>query len=309
MHGNYARDNFLISGVLQTQAVQFKMGPSQLLCKDLMGKLVFKDDALIIQDCSGSIGPGGFVLAGTVHNLLPYLFLSTPRLRGDAQLYMDYLDLDALRCGTCVSATPTSARPTKFAIAPRWALNLDCDIQQFHYGRFRGKNIRGRVKIKDHKLIAEKLQLGVSGGKVFPDGTIDTSTDDLNIHTVAKLQGVRIADLFYTFANFRQNFLMDHHLSGSVFSDVDLTMQTDKRGNMRWEALNATIDFRMVNGGLHDFAPIQQLAKYVDREHLANLRFSELKKPYPHQRENNLYSTDGSARQSDAPSIIGHAYF
>jgi len=277
MRGHYERENFRISGALQTQAAQFKMGPAQVPCKDLMGKLIFKDDALIIQDCSGSIGPGGFMLAGTLHNLLPHLFLAKPKLWGDVQFCTDYLDLDALRYGRSGSVTPTNVRLTKFNIAPQWFLNFDCDIQQFHYRRFQGKNIRGRVKVKDQKLIAENLQLGFSGGKVFLDGAIDASTDDLNIHTVAKLQSVRLADLFYTFENFRQDFLMDSHLSGKVSSDVDLTVQADRRGNMRWETLNAVIDCRMIDGGLHNFDPIQQLAKYMDREHLTNLRFSELK--------------------------------
>ncbi|MFM2428476.1 MAG: hypothetical protein RL012_360 [Bacteroidota bacterium] len=277
MRGTHARDNLHLSGALQTQAAQFKLGQSQLPCEEMMGKLVFQDNALIIKDFSGSIGPGSFILTGTVHNLFPYLLSGNQNICVVAKLYMDYLDLDALFYGKRVSTSPTSTTSAKFDIAPRWTLNLDCDIQQLHCRRFRGKNVRGEVRVKDQKLIAEKLQLGVSGGKVFLDGVLDASTDDLNIHTVAKLQGVRIADLFYTFENFHQHFLMDSHLGGEVFSDIDLTMQADKQWNMRWDVLQAAIDVRLSNGVLHDFAPIRQLAKYVDKEDLANLRFSELK--------------------------------
>lgn len=277
MRGTQTRDNLHLSGALQMQAAQFKLGQSQLLCKDLMGKLVFQDNALVMQDCSGSIGLGSFVLAGTVQNLLPCVLSHNQNLCVAAKLYMDYLDLDALLYGKRIPTSLTSSSPEKFDIAPHWVLNFDCDIQQLHFRRFRGKNVRGKVKIKDQKLIAEKLQLGVSGGKVFLDGVLDASTDDLNIHTVAKLQGVRIADLFYTFENFHQHFLMDNHLGGEVFADIDLTMQADKQWNMRREALHAAIDVRLSHGVLHDFAPIQQLAKYVDKESLASLRFSELK--------------------------------
>ena len=277
MCGTQTKDNLHLSGALQTQAAQFKLGQSQLPCKDLMGKLVFQDNALVMQDCSGSIGLGSFVLAGTVQNLLPCVLSPNQNLCVAAKLYMDYLDLDALLYGKRIPTSPTSSSPAKFDIAPHWVLNLDCDIQQLHFRRFRGKNVRGKVKIKDQKLIAEKLQLGVSGGKVFLDGVLDASTDDLNIHTVAKLQGVRIADLFYTFENFHQQFLMDNHLGGEVFADIDLTMQADKKWNMHRDALQAAIDVRLSHGVLHNFAPIQQLAKYVDKESLASLRFSELK--------------------------------
>jgi AsmA-like C-terminal region len=277
IRGAYARDTLLLSGALETQAAQFRLGRSQLLCKDLVGKLIFKNHALIIQDFSGSIGPGSFVLAGTVQNLLPYLFSDNQKLCVDAQLYMDYLDLDALLYGKHTPTTGTRPSPVKFDIAPHWVLNLDCDIQQLHCRRFQGKNIHGKIKIKDQKLTAEELQLVVSEGKVFLHGSLDASTDDLNIHTVAKLQEVCISNLFYTFENFRQGFLIDTHLSGKVFSDVDLTTQADKQGNMRWDALHAAINFRIIDGGLHDFEPLQRLAKYVDKKNLANLRFTELK--------------------------------
>jgi hypothetical protein len=281
IRGAHAKHNFLLSGALQVQeTAQFKLGLSQLLCKDLIGNLVFQDNVLVMKDFSGSIGSGSFSLEGTVQNLLPYMLFNNQKdqkLYVDAKLYMDYLDLDTVRYGKHTSTALTSSNLPKFDIAPQWELNLDCDFQQLHFRRFQGKNVRGKVKVKDQKLITEKLQLGVLGGKVFLDGVVDTSTDHLNIHTVAKLKGVQIAKLFYTFENFHQNFLMDSHLSGEVFSDVVLTMQADKQWNMHWDVLQAAINFRLSDGVLYDFKPMQQLAKYVDKESLRNLRFSAIK--------------------------------
>ncbi len=277
IHGAHAKDNLYFSGALQAQAAQFKLGPSQLLCKDITGHLIFQDNALVMQDFSGSIGPGNFSLRGTIQNLLPRLLSDSQELCADAKLYVDYLDLDALLYGKREFTSPTNQSPVEFNIAPHWALNLDCDIQQLHFRRFQGKNVRGKVKIKEQKLIAEKLQLGVAGGKVFLDSVLDASTNSLNIHTLAKLQDVRIANLFYFFENFHQIFLVDSHLSGEVFADVDLTMQADKQWHMRWDALQAAIDFRMINGGLHDFEPLQKVAKYVPKDSLTNLHFSEFK--------------------------------
>ncbi|MHA7877799.1 MAG: AsmA family protein [Bacteroidota bacterium] len=277
MRGVYTKDNLLLSGELQAQAVQFKLVPSQCLCKNIIGKLVFKDNDLAMQDVSGMIGSGSFALSGTIQNLLPYLFYDNQKLFADAQFYTDYLDLDALHYGKQLFTSVTGSDTFKLAIAPHWVLNLHGDIQQLHFRRFRGKNVRGKLVIKDQKLIAEKLQLGVAGGKVLLDSTVNTGGDDLDIRTIAQLQGVRISDLFYTFENFHQRFLVDTHLNGKVFSDIDLTMRADKQGNVRWDTLHAAIDLRIIDGALHDFEPLQKLARYADKEHLANLRFSELK--------------------------------
>ena len=276
MRGTQAKDSIHLSGALQAQTVQFKLGPSQLPCKALIGNLVFQDDVLVMKDFSGSIGPGSFVLNGTARNLLPCLRSDSQKLYAYAKLYVDYLDLDALLSAKHETTAQAGTNPAAFNIAPQWALNLDCDIQQLHFRRFQGKNVRGKIKIKDQKLIAEKLQLGVAGGKACLDGVLDASTDPLNIHAAAKLQGVQIANLFYMFENFHQNFLIDRHLCGEVFSEFALTMQANKQWKMYWDALQADIDVRLSNGALHHFEPIQQLGQYVAEESLINLRFSEL---------------------------------
>ena len=278
IRGANAQENLCLSGALQAHAAQFKLGPSQLPCKDLIGNFIFQDNALVMQDFSGSMGPGSFVLNGTVHNLLPHLLSDNQKLCVDAKLYMDYLDLDIIPYGKRETTFQTSQSLPKFNIAPHWALNLDCDIQQLHFRRFQGKNVCGKVKVQKQKLIAEKLQLGVAGGKVFLDSVLDARTNDFNIHTSARLRDVQIAPFFYMFENFHQHLLTDRHLSGEVFSNVDLTIQADKQWNLNWDALQATIDFKIIDGGLHDFEPLQQLAKYVDKEEdLSKVRFSELK--------------------------------
>jgi hypothetical protein len=277
MRGVHTKEHLRLSGVLKAQAARFKLGPSQLLCKDLTGDLIFDNYALVMKDLLVHMEPGNFVLNGTVHNLLPCLFSDIQKPRVDAKLYIDYLDLDALLHEKHTPTVQARPRPIKFGLAPHWVLDLDCDIQQLYFRRFQAKNVRGKIQVKDQKLIAKNLQLGVLGGKAFLDGVLDASTDSINIHTTAKLQGLRIADLFYTFENFQQDFLTDRHLSGEVFSDVDLTMQADKQWNMNWEALQAAIDVRLHNGVLNDFEPMQQLAKYVAKENLARLHFSELK--------------------------------
>ena len=279
IRGANAKNNLSLSGALQAQATQFKLGPSQLPCQDLAGNFILQDNALVIQGFSGTMGSGSFALRGTVRNLLPHLLADNQKLYVDAKLYTDYLDLDALPYVGREATAQARQSPTAFNIAPHWELNLDCDIQQLHLRRFQGKNMRGKVKVQQQKLIAEALQFGVSGGKVYLDGVLDTSADNLSIHTSTKLRDVPVANLFYMFENFHQQFLTDKHLSGEVFSDVDLTMQADRQWNLNWDVLQAAIDFRIIDGGLHDFEPLQQLARYryVAKEGLASLRFSELK--------------------------------
>ena len=270
--GLSTKGNLRLSGTLQAQNLRFTLLSGRLPCKELNGSLVFQDNDWAFKDVAGSLGPGSFVLNGKVQNILPYMLDEKQQCHTDARLYMDYLDVDALLDGKAQLGT----KPT-FNIAPQWSMNLACDIQQLHFRRFQGKNVRGRLKIKDRQLIADKLCLGIADGKASLDGVLDTGTEQLKMHTSARLQGVQLNKLFYMFENFHQNFLMDRHLSGEVFSDFDLTMQANKYWKINKETIEAAINVRLHNGALHHFEPAQQLNKYVDRESLAKLRFSELK--------------------------------
>ncbi|MCU0317758.1 MAG: AsmA-like C-terminal region-containing protein [Amoebophilaceae bacterium] len=277
MCGVHTKEHLHFSGVLRAQAARFKLGSSQLLCKDLTGSLIFDGHDLVMKDLSAHMGLSNFVLDGTVHNLLPYLFSGIPKPRLDAKLYVDYLDLDELLHEKHTPAVQAKLSSANFDLTSYWVLDLDCDIRQCHFRRVKAKNLHGKIQVKDQKLVVRDLQLNILGGKSLLDGVLDASTGLLNIHTTAKLQGLQIADLFYAFENFQQNFLTDKHLNGEVFSDVDLTIQADRQWNMNWESLQADIGIRLHNGMLKNFDPVQQLAKYVAGENLTSLHFSELK--------------------------------
>lgn len=264
-----------LSGVIKTQRAQFTLHQTPCYLQDLTSSLVFHEDALVMKNLAGSIGPNNFVLNGTLKNFLPFLLADHQKLYLDAKLYADYLDIDALLPPEKASTNQSAGKTT---IAPYWVANLVCDIQELRCRRFQGEKVQGKLRIQDQKLIAENLQLGVSGGKAFLNGRIDTSSaDSLHLHATAQLQGVCIDSLFYTFENFHQTFLEDKHLSGEVFADLELTVQADKQWHMNWDALEADIATRLNNGALHNFEPIQRLSKYVAEEYLAHLRFSALK--------------------------------
>jgi hypothetical protein len=278
LQGESGKEHMFLSGTLQAKKVQFRMANAQLLCKDLVGNLVFQDNALVVKKLSGTLGPGDFSLSGHVENLLPALLSDRQVLYANGKLYADYVDLDALLGGEQEAAGKSGTKATApFTIPPRLVLGLDCDIQQLHCRRFQAKNVRGRVKVKAQKLVAEKLQLSFAGGKATIAGVLDASNEDLTIQTSAQLQAVQLPKLFYAFENFHQTFLMERHLRGEVFSDFSLTMRADRQWRINWDSFLAEIDVQLHNGVLHNFEPLQKLAKYVAEEKLADLRFSELK--------------------------------
>ncbi|XWN35714.1 MAG: AsmA-like C-terminal region-containing protein [Roseivirga sp.] len=285
VRGAYNKEEVHLSGTLQAQAIQLKWGEAQLPCKELTGRLVLRNNVLLMKDCSGSLGSGRFVLNGTVNHLLPYLWGGSSRLGVEAKLYADHLDLDTLLPNT---SPKTPGADASFDLPAQWTLKLDCDIKKLSFRRFQGKNVRGCVKLKEQKLVANNVQLGFAGGKVALDGTLDARQERLGLYTQGQLQGVQIARLFDALENFHQDFLVDRHLQGDMLADFAFTLQADRLWNFHWETLQADINARLKNGALLDFEPMQQLTQYVTEETLANLRFSELKN-HIHIQDKTIY--------------------
>lgn len=280
MQGMSVEDTFSLEAALNMKEINGKMPLLPFTCRGLSGKLIFQDNLVVVQDLTGRLGEGNFMLKGTLENLLPCVLTNHPTLLASGKFYTDYLDMNVLLDDQdTISVFQLPQGLSKLMIMPDWTLDLDCDVQQLRYRRLQAKNVRGKIQYKDQKISTEKLQLGFAGGKVLLCGMCNALVEDRrNIRTSMKLKSTSIAGLFYVFENFHQQFLMDRHLDGELFADVALTIQADKRWHIDWNTLQADLAFRLMNGVVRDFPPIQQLAKQMVKQQLpTTLRFSEIK--------------------------------
>jgi hypothetical protein len=265
-----------LNGQFNTQGVYFSLNQLPCELQDQTSSFLLSDDGLMVKNLLGRLGSGNFALQGTLKNLTAFLLAGRVPLLVDAKLYADYLDIDALLSDSVGSANQPIEK-SKFNIAPYWVGQLTCDIQELRYKHFHGKQVQGRLQVKDQKLTGENLVLGLAGGKATLNGFVDAHTDSLHVYTLVKLQGVQIDKLFYSFNNFQQQFLKDEHLGGSIFADLVLNIQTNKQWQVNWDSLTADMAIQVHDGMLRNFAPLQKLSEYVAEEHLTYLRFSALK--------------------------------
>lgn len=264
------------SGDLHLQSVSFVLEKPRLHINNLTGSFLLNNDVLAINELAGRVGHSDFTVRGLFKNSIPFLVAHEQPIYVDAQLQSNYIDLNELWPHKEHLSTQGGMR-SQLGIAPSWVLHLDCAIDQLHFRRFEGRHIQGKIVVKDQKAVTDNITLAMAGGKLSLAGTVDAQQGDLNMYTVAQLEGIYIDSLFYVLENFHQDFLTDRHLKGKLFSDIDLSMKLDKNGTFDWRALEGSVDVLLKNGELNNFEPMQQLAKYVEEAHLARLRFAELK--------------------------------
>jgi len=270
---NAIHKSTFFKGQLSAQGLQFIYNQTLFQLQECVS-LLLQDNVLHIREVAGHIEGKPFVLSGTINNWSAFLRDNKQKLHFDAKLYADYLALDKI----LLTRTQHNHKPMDWSWLTAYLKGeLECDIEEVIYKRFRGNKIRGKFKITEQQLIADAVELIFAGGKARLAGNISTKADSLEIYTYANLQNVQLPALFYTFENFNQYFLEDRHLGGQVCSDIELTIQTDKQLHIDVNSLKADIAVQLHNGLLRDFEPIQRLSAYVPEKELKLLRFSSLK--------------------------------
>jgi hypothetical protein len=243
------------------------------------GRLLFNKNDIAINRLSGRIGESDINMTGFFLNIFPYLLEDDQSLLIESETNSSYIDLNELLSGLSNEKNTTEKQQEsyKFSISPYLKLELKSKIDKLIFQNFEGRRIAGSLNVNNQVLRAENLNVNSMGGKIKLSGSINTQPDNLvDIHTTANFNQLNIDSIFYTFNDFKQDFLTQKHLKGKIDADVMAHIVLDKSLNFKPEDFTASIAASIKNGELNDFEPMQSLSEYVNEDQLANLSFGEL---------------------------------
>lgn len=269
------------SGEIILKDLSFDLANTKLPFTNFRGSFIFKNEDLAISDFSGKVGSSDFMVNGFFKNIIAYVIFEGQPISIEADLQSQLLDIDELLTGN-VSESPSSAvegdQYYSFKISPKLALSFNCDVDQVKFRRFFGHNIQGRLQVKDQVAKASNVKVDAAGGNMVLTSTVDARKENfIAVDTEASFDKIHIDSLFYIFHNFNQDFLMDKHLKGQIFAEVNTYMAFDENLRFKPDLFKADVGIAIRNGELNNFEPMQKLSKFVEEESLSRLRFSELR--------------------------------
>jgi len=271
------------SGDLMLKQVNFITKYSPIEFKRFNGKFYFNNLDLDIENFSGRIGESDFEISGLFRNIISYVFYRDNPIKIIADLESSNLNLNELLTldfSEQDEEDQEGETDSKFhlAISPKLDIDFNCTVDRITFKRFNGKRAKGKLRIRDQIAIVDNLSLNTMGGDLNLEGSINAKSPVKREFLVdGRLSGLHIDSIFYVFGNFRQKFLMSHHLQGQIHADVNTYFVLDDNLKFYSNTLKAFIEARILGGELIDFEPMQNLSKYVKEEDLAELHFSELK--------------------------------
>lgn len=268
------------SGDITLHNVSLALQELPLPLSNLNGNFMFKQNDVAVSDFKGKLGESDFVINGMFRNVMAYLLLDRQRLLVEADFKSDYLNFDQLLSEKL--NTPEEARTGKegsyrLVVSPNIAFDLSASINRLKFRRFRGKNIRGEVKLRNQVASTPNISFQAVGGEFAVRGTLDARTpEQIKVSTVAKLMNMNVDSLFFVFENFHQSFIEARHLRGQLTANIASDVFFDSQLSPKTDLLQAEIVATVRNGQLVNFAPMQKMSAFVKRAELANMHFAEL---------------------------------
>ncbi len=274
-------DKFKATGEIMLKDLSFSLAKNSLPFENFNGHFLFNGRDLAISDFSGIVGNSDFKINGLFRNIIAFIFSKNQPIGIEADLQSQVLDLDELLTGNTIARDKTvmgKQTYTSFEINPRLALIFDCQVDELKFRRFRGRQIKGKLNISDQVAVGQQISFNTLGGGIIMNGRVDSRIKDhIRVYTKSSYQGIHLDSLFYVFENFGQDFLVDKHLKGQAFAEIDTYMAFDN--HLRFKSPDLVVNAGLIieNGELNNFEPLQRLSTYLDSNDLKHLEFADLK--------------------------------
>lgn len=264
-------------GTIGLQAINLSYGKEQVPLENLNGNLQFNNNDLALSNVSGKLGHSDFVLNGFFKNIITFLLFEGQPIGIETDLKSNFVDLDEI-FAISFGNQEGSAQPYTFSISKNINLNFNCDIRSLRYKRFRGRDLKGDLLVKNEMAVSRNFFLRTMEGEIELSGIVDAQNQKaIDVVTTARLNHIAVDSAFYVFENFKQDFIMDRHLKGFASADLTMEMTLDEHLKLFPETLIADIGVTIQKGELNNFEPLRKLDRYLDDQGLNKLRFSDLK--------------------------------
>ncbi|WP_181304933.1 AsmA-like C-terminal region-containing protein [Rufibacter sp. XAAS-G3-1] len=264
-------------------SLQFRQHP--ILFKGFNGTLLLKKNDVAVSKVKGKIGDSDLLVNGYFKNALAWLFFKGQKLRIEADVASRFLNVNQILAASAEMGSSATAAPGEkggsgayaFNMPAQLELDLNTSVQRLTFRRFRGRQLSGRIQLKDKVLTTPGMAMQGVGGRFRVAGRMDARSPLIKVTSTAHLENINVDSLFYVFEDFGQTFIMQRHLRGELTAQITSDTYLDHRLRPRTDLVRAEVKTTLRNGQLINFAPMQKLSLFVKRGELANLRFSEMK--------------------------------
>ncbi|HEY0031368.1 MAG TPA: AsmA-like C-terminal region-containing protein [Bacteroidia bacterium] len=270
--GNY--ENISTSGDLKIIGMDLKLKNNELNFTNINGDFKFDDNDLAVNSFTGNVASSDFELKGFFRNIVGFMMKEGEDITIEATLNSKNINLNELLS----NKETDSKNKYKLKFSERIDVNLNTEIQHLVFRKFDATNIRGVIKLKDKKMIADPITLSTMNGKITTSGLVDGSDSTrLLVTCFSDIDRINVTKMFEQFENFGQTAVTDKNMKGVATAKIQFAAVLSPELHMDMDKLYAGVDMTIENGELNNVEAMKSLSRFIELKDLENIRFSTLK--------------------------------
>jgi AsmA-like C-terminal region/AsmA family len=217
----------------------------------------------------GSVGSSDLQATGSLDNLISYVFRSDT-LRGTATVHSNKFNLDEWRSGKGdLQIIPVPAKVD---------FGIDATVAQLTYDKLKMANARGKLRVKDQRVVLEDFRMNTLGGQIALSGIYDTKNPAKPLFDVGlKMLKVNIPAAFQAFTTVQMLAPVAKYASGQVTTDLHLNGGLGKNMMPIFSGLSGKGTLQTNNVALRDFPAMNKIVDVTKLRILNNPTMEAIK--------------------------------
>ena len=257
----------VFEGNLQLKEVSFGISESNINFENLEAELTVKGDDIRVDRCFVQSGPNNAVATGAVLDALNgrpqvALRLESPTIDADPLLFWEFEDGED--------------EGDDFG----FDFEVDLFIDNLNLGKFDGKGLRGTIYNRGTKLLGRDMRIDGCGGTFRGNWALAEESTGSRFWSSASCTTIEMDQLLKSFDSFDIEDLDESNLKGTVNATAELTFHFDREWDVISKRTSIDAEAEVRNGSLQNYAPLQELSAFVDRDELSRIDFPYLKGPF-----------------------------
>ena len=279
----------VVNGRLDLDSAAIIYLPYQFRLTNGKGRLLFKDQDLIIDQLGIRAGGTKIQVKGIAKNLVALLDRNAENVSMDLNLSTPRLDLEDLTAlvGRPVEATtPRRSGNSVFGesfsridrLLKEGTIHVGLEAADLRFRKFTGAHAKADLVFDDHEVKLTRLTVAQGGGSLDLKATLNRKGPgvDVPVTLESHLSQIDLPRLFTSFNDFGQAALTSKNLKGRLTADIHLEGAITSKAKMANNSLKGKVDFTIMDGQLVDFAPMEKIKGFVKNKDLSEIRFAEL---------------------------------
>lgn len=260
-------------GKAQLKNMSFTITENNKKVNNINGVFQFNNNDIIIDEFEAHIGNSDVKAEGYFRNALSFAFLPQQTLSIDAGLTSESLGLDELM----MSQVKKNDTIYKMEFPEDINYNVELNVRKLKFEKFEAKRLSGKISLKNKVLKAENVFFESCDASVSASATIDGRKKGAFLTQAnVKILNANIRSMFYQLENFGQQELTDKNINGNLTTTIDFLCTFDSILNIDMGSICAVADIAIDKGELIDYAPMQELSRYIKVSDLAHIKFETL---------------------------------